>query len=159
MITKKAYEVANNQFQLHVSIDMNNNKITGLSAPTGDNDAVTKKYLTDSVLPSYIWGITSTNNASCDFLTPYGDVVLNIGKIFIDSIKIFSQSNYPIQSNHSLIIQTNVSSIYNINFAFNKTITVNINRYFRNINYIRINFSDRKNKSFRFLIRYKTFSL
>ena len=156
---EKAYEVANNEFQLHVPIDMNNNKITGLSAPTGDNDAVTKKYLTDSVLPSYIWGITSTNNASCDFLAPYGDVVLKIGKIFIDSIKIFSQSNYPIQSNHSLIIQTNVSSIYNINFAFNKTITVNINRYFRNINYIRINFSDRKNMSFRFLIRYKTFSL
>ena len=72
---KKAYEVANNEFQLHVPIDMNNNKITGLSAPTGDNDAVNKKYLTDSVLPSYIWGITSTNNASCDFLTPYGDVV------------------------------------------------------------------------------------
>ena len=154
-----ATQVTDNKFQLHIPINMNDNKITGLSAPTGDNDAVTKKYLTDSVLPSYIWGITSTNNASCDFLTPYGDVVLKIGEIFIDSIKIFSQSNYPIQSNHSLIIQTNVSSIYNINFAFNKTITVNINRYFRHINYIRINFSDRKNKSFRFLIRYKTFSL
>ena len=139
-----ATQVTDNKFQLHIPINMNDNKITGLSAPTGDNDAVTKKYLTDSVLPSYIWGITSTNNASCDFLTPYGDVVLKIGEIFIDSIKIFSQSNYPIQSNHSLIIQTNVSSIYNINFAFNKTITVNINRFFRNINYIRINFSDRK---------------
>ena len=152
-----ATQVTDNKFQLHIPINMNDNKITGLSAPTGDNDAVTKKYLTDSVLPSYIWGITSTNNASCDFLTPYGDVVLKIGEIFIDSIKIFSQSNYPIQSNHSLIIQTNVSSIYNINFAFNKTTTVNINRFFRNINYIRINFSDRK-KSFRFLIRYMTFS-
>ena len=155
---EKAYEVVNNEFQLHIPIDMNDNKITGLSAPTGDNDAVTKKYLTDSVLPSYIWGITSTNNASCDFLTPYGDFVLKIGEIFIGSIKIFSKSNYPIQSNHSLIIQTNASSIYNINFAFNKTITVNINRYFRNINYIRINFSDRKNKFFIFSIRYMTFS-
>ena len=153
-----ATQVTDNKFQLHIPINMNDNKITGLSAPTGDNDAVTKKYLTDSVLPSYIWGITSTNNASCDFLTPYGDVVLKIGEIFSDSIKIFSQSNYPIRSNHSLIIQTDASSIHNINFAFNKTITVNINRYFRNINYIRINFSDRKNKSFRFLIRYMTFS-
>ena len=156
---EKAYEVANNEFQLHIPIDMNDNKITGLSAPTGDNDAVTKKYLTDSVLPSYIWGITSTNNASCDFLTPYGDFVLKIGEIFIGSIKIFSKFNYSFQSNNSLVIQTNVSSIYNINFAFNKTITVNINRYFRNINYIRINFSDRKNKFFIFSIRYKTFSL
>ena len=155
---EKAYEVANNEFQLHIPLEMNNNKITGLSAPIGNNDAVTKKYLTDSVLPSYIWGITSTNNASCDFLTPYGDFVLKIGEIFIGSIKIFSKSNYPIQSNHSLIIQTNASSIYNINFAFNKTITVNINRYFRNINYIRINFSDRKNKFFIFSIRYMTFS-
>ena len=155
---EKAYEVVNNVFQMHVPINMNDNKITGLSAPTGDNDAVTKKYLTDSVLPSYIWGITSTNNASCDFLTPYGDIVLKIGEMFIGSIKIFSKSNYPFQSNHSLIIQTNVSSIYNINFAFNKTITININRYFRNINYIRINFSDRKNKFFIFSIRYMTFS-
>ena len=86
---EKAYEVANNEFQLHIPIDMNDNKITGLSAPTGDNDAVTKKYLTDSVLPSYIWGTTSTNNASCDFLTPYGDFVLKIGEMFIGSIKIF----------------------------------------------------------------------
>ena len=156
---EKAYEVANNKFELHIPLEMNNNKITGLSAPIGNNDAVTKKYLTDSVLPSYIWGITSTNNASCDFLTPYGDFVLKIGEMFIGSIKIFSQFNYSFQSNHSLVIQTNVSSIYNINFAFNKTITININRYFRNINYIRINFSDRKNKSFMFLIQYKTFSL
>ena len=156
---EKAYEVANNKFELHIPLEMNNNKITGLSAPIGNNDAVTKKYLTDSVLPSYIWGITSTNNASCDFLTPYGDFVLKIGEMFISSIKIFSQFNYSFQSNHSLVIQTNVSSIYNINFAFNKTITININRYFRNINYIRINFSDRKNKSFMFLIQYKTFSL
>ena len=155
---EKAYEVANNEFQLHIPLEMNNNKITGLSAPIGNNDAVTKKYLTDSVLPSYIWGITSTNNASCDFLTPYGYFVLKIGEMFIGSIKIFSKSNYPFQSNHSLIIQTNVSSIYNINFAFNKTITININRYFRNINYIRINFSDRKNKFFIFSIRYMTFS-
>ena len=155
---EKAYEVANNEFQLHIPLEMNNNKITGLSAPIGNNDAVTKKYLTDSVLPSYIWGITSTNNASCDFLTPYGDFVLKIGEMFIGSIKIFSKSNYPIQSNHSSIIQTNASSIYNINFAFNKTITININRYFRNINYIRINFSDRKNKFFIFSIRYMTFS-
>ena len=156
---EKAYEVANNKFELHIPLEMNNNKITGLSAPIGNNDAVTKKYLTDSVLPSYIWGITSTNNASCDFLTPYGDFVLKISEMFISSIKIFSQFNYSFQSNHSLVIQTNVSSIYNINFAFNKTITININRYFRNINYIRINFSDRKNKSFMFLIQYKTFSL
>ena len=155
---EKAYEVANNQFQLHIPLEMNNNKITGLSAPIGNNDAVTKKYLTDSVLPSYIWGITSTNNASCDFLTPYGDFVLKIGEMFIGSIKIFSQFNYSFQSNHSLVIQTNVSSIYNINFAFNKTITININRYFQNINYIRINFTDRKNKSFMFLIRYMIFS-
>ena len=155
---EKAYEVANNKFELHIPLEMNDNKITGLSAPIGNNDAVTKKYLTDSVLPSYIWGITSTNNASCDFLTPYGDFVLKIGEMFIGSIKIFSQFNYSFQSNHSLVIQTNVSSIYNINFAFNKTITININRYFRNINYIRINFSDRKNKSFMFLIRYMTFS-
>ena len=155
---EKAYEVTKNELQMHVSINMNNNKIIGLSAPTGDNDAVTKKYLTDSILPSYIWGRTSTNNVSCDFLTPYGDDVLKISEMFIDSIKIFARSNYPILSNHNLIIQTNLSAIYNIYFASNKTITININRYFQNINYIRINFSDRINKSFRFLIQYKMFT-
>ena len=154
---EKAYEVVNTVFQMHIPMNMNNNKISGLSAPTDNNDAVTKKYLTDGILPSYIWGTTSTNNVSCNFLTPYGDV-LKMSEMFIDSIKIFARSNYPISSNHTLIIQTNVSAIYNMYFEFNKTITININRYFQNINYIRINFSDRINKSFKFLIQYKTFS-
>ena len=41
---EKAYEVANNQFQLHVPIDMNNNKITGLALATNDSDAISKKF-------------------------------------------------------------------------------------------------------------------
>ena len=52
---KKAYEVADNKFQLHVPIDMNNQKITNLANASSDGDAVGRKYLADRILRSYVF--------------------------------------------------------------------------------------------------------
>ena len=77
---EKAYEVANNQFQLHVPIDMNNNKITGLALATNDSDAISKKFFIDSILQlnfpfitavlpprSRIWVMKNSNNQDFKF--------------------------------------------------------------------------------------------
>ena len=49
---EKAYEVANNEFQMHVPINMNNNKIMGLPG----------------FFPSYIWGRTLRSSFALLFL-------------------------------------------------------------------------------------------
>ena len=77
---EKAYEVANNQFQLHVPIDMNNNKITGLALATNDSDAISKKFFIDSILqlnfpfrtavlqpPIDTWVVKNSNNQDFKF--------------------------------------------------------------------------------------------
>ena len=77
---EKAYEVANNLFQLHIPIDMNNNKITGLALATNDSDAISKKFFIDSILQlnfpfrtavlpsgSSIWVMKNSNNQDFKF--------------------------------------------------------------------------------------------
>ena len=77
---EKAYEVANNQFQLHFPIDMNNNKITGLALATNDSDAISKKFFIDSILqlnfpfrtavlqpPINTWVVKNSNNQDFKF--------------------------------------------------------------------------------------------
>ena len=77
---EKAYEVANNQFQMHVPIDMNNNKITGLALATNDSDAISKKFFIDSILqlnfpfrtavlqpPVDTWVVKNSNNQDFKF--------------------------------------------------------------------------------------------
>ena len=47
---EKAYEVVNNKLQMHVPLNMNNNKIINLANAVNDGDAVSKKYLFTSIL-------------------------------------------------------------------------------------------------------------
>ena len=78
---EKAYEVANNQFQLHVPIDMNNNKITGLGVATDDNDAISKKFFNDNIYLSidlrtphqsgYAWELRDAGNKKLQFSSIY----------------------------------------------------------------------------------------
>ena len=137
---EKAYEVANNQFQMHIPINMNNNKIIRLQG----------------FLPSYIWGVTKKSSLGCDFLTPI-NTTLNFDKIYILKIMIFAQSTYLLSTNHDLSFYSDKSTFYDLDFSTNKTITVNINRYFENITNIRINFDDSNNKLFKYRIEYSTY--
>ena len=134
---EKAYEVANNEFQLHVPINMNNNKIIGL-------------------LPSYIWGDTSSSISKCDFLIEsWIDIHVLIQKIFIISIFVVNSENKKFNTPHYLNINNNV---YTLDFSTNISNTVNINRYFQNNTKMNITFSDSINKYLIWFIKYKTFN-
>ena len=135
------YEVANNQFQLHVPINMNNNKIMGLPG----------------FFPSYIWGRTLRSSFRCEFQNPILSTLI-LDSIHIVSIKIFAQSTYSSSTNHVLIVQADKIATYDLNFSTNKTITVNMNRSYQNVNHIHIQFNDNVIKVFKFKIKYKTFS-
>ena len=138
---EKAYEVANNQFQLHVPINMNNNKIMGLPG----------------FFPSYIWGRTLRSSFRCEFQNPILSTLI-LDSIHIVSIKIFAQSTYLSSTNHVLIVQADKIATYDLNFSTNKTITVNMNRSYQHVNHIHIQFNDNVVKVFKFKIKYKTFS-
>ena len=143
---EKAYEVANNKFQLHVPIEMNGNKILGLSAS-----------ISDKILPSYIWGRTLRSSFRCEFQNPILSTLI-LDSIHIVSIKIFAQSTYLSSTNHVLIVQADKIATYDLNFSTNKTITVNMNRSYQNVDHIHIQFNDNVVKVFKFKIKYKTFS-
>ena len=138
---EKAYEVANNEFQMHVPINMNNNKIMGLPG----------------FFPSYIWGRTLRSSFRCEFQNPILSTLI-LDSIHIVSIKIFAQSTYLSSTNHVLIVQADKIATYDLNFSTNKTITVNMNRSYQNVDHIHIQFNDNVVKAFKFKIKYKTFS-
>ena len=140
---EKAYEVANNQFQLHVPLNLNGNKILGLF---------------DKILPSYAYGTTLESSLGCDFNISR-TVHLTFTKIYIDKIKIYAKKNYPSESNHDITFYGDKSVFYDIDFSTSKILTVNINRYFENISNIRINFDDDDGdgvRSYVYIIHYKT---
>ena len=91
---EKAYEVANNQFQLHVSIDMNNNKITNLPNPTANGDAISKSFLVSGFPFPYFKGETSISNSEWTFLDPF-NVVLYLPFINMRKIGIIDPLNRP----------------------------------------------------------------
>ena len=142
---EKAYEVVNNEFLLHVPIDINNNNILNLPST-----------INNKVLPSYIWGVTKTSSLGCDFLSPI-KTNLQFDKIYISKIMIIAQSTYLLSTNHDISFYGKTSIFYDLDFSTKKVISVNINRYFENISSIRINFDDSDNKSFKFKIEHKTF--
>ena len=140
---EKAYEVANNQFQLHVPLNLNGNKILGLL---------------NKILPSYAYGTTLESSLGCDFNISR-TVHLTFTKIYIDKIKIYAKKNYPSESNHDITFYGDKSVFYDIDFSTSKILTVNINRYFENISNIRINFDDDDGdgvRSYVYIIHYKT---
>ena len=140
---EKAYEVVNDQFQMHVPIDINGNKILGLF---------------NKILPSYAYGTTSESSLGCDFNISR-TVHLTFTKIYIDKIKIYAKKNYPSESNHDITFYGDKSVFYDIDFSTSKILTVNINRYFENISNIRINFDDDDGdgvRSYVYIMHYKT---
>ena len=140
---EKVYEVANNQFQLHVPLNLNGNKILGLF---------------NKILPSYAYGTTLESSLGCDFNISR-TVHLTFTKIYIDKIKIYAKKNYPSESNHDITFYGDKSVFYDIDFSTSKILTVNINRYFENISNIRINFDDDDGdgvRSYVYIMHYKT---
>ena len=84
---EKAYEVVDNKFQLHVPVDMNNHKITGLGVATDDNDAISKKFFNDNIYLSIKFTTPRKPGTAWEFIDP-GNKIIKFSSIYIKTINI-----------------------------------------------------------------------
>ena len=156
---EKAYEVANNQFQLHVPIDMNNNKITNLKPPVTPTDAVNKRYLFLANSGHFYWGKTvRTPGQSKYYFHLTSGFILNTPKMYVMNILLHAEKTYPSSTNHKLNIIDHHSFIlhYNIDLSTRRTIDMGVNRYDLKNYYVTHNGAG-DNRVYQFVIYYKPY--
>ena len=136
---EKAYEVANNKFQLHVPVDMNNHKITGLGVATDDNDAISKKFFNDNIYLSidlrtphqsgYAWELRDAGNKKLQFSS------IHIKTVNIAQRGFLMAGRYRISVTHGTPAIT--TDFY---FGINDWIVyhININKRFLNVTTIEV---------------------
>ena len=157
---EKAYEVANNQFQLHVPIDMNNNKITNLKPPVTPADAVNKRHLFLANSGHFYWGKTvRTPGQSKYYFHLTSGFILDTPKIFVVNILLHAEKTYPLSTNHKLNISNHhgLTLHYNINLSTRRTINIGVNRYEDYQNYYVTHNGAGDNRVYQFVIYYKPY--
>ena len=154
---EKAYEVANNQFQLHVPIDMNNNKITNLKPPVTPADAVNKRHLFLAHSGHFYWGKTvRTPGQSKYYFHLTSGLILDTPKMFVVNILLHAEKTYPLSTNHKLNISNHrgLTLHYNINLSTKRTIDIGVNRYEDFKNYYVTHNGAGDNRVYQFVIYY-----
>ena len=136
---EKAYEVVDNKFQMHVPVDMNNHKITGLGVATDDNDAISKKFFNDNIYLSidlrtphqsgYAWELRDAGNKKLQFSSIY------IKTVNITQRGFLMSGRYRISVTHGTPAIT--TDFY---FGINDWIVyhININKRFLNVTTIEV---------------------
>ena len=156
---EKAYEVANNQFQMHVPIDMNNNQITNLKPPVTPTDAVNKSYLFLANSGHFYWGKTvRTPGQSKYYFYLTSGFILNTPKIYAINILLHAEKTYPSSTNHKLNILDYYGYIhhYNIDLSTRRTIDIVVNTYGFKSYYVTHN-GVGDNRVYQFVIYYKPY--
>ena len=157
---EKAYEVANNQFQLHVPIDMNNNKITNLKPPVTPADAVNKRHLFLANSGHFYWGKTvRTPGQSKYYFHLTSGFILNTPKMYVVNILLHAEKTYPSSTNHKLNIVNNHGTTYHydINLSTRRTIDIGVNRYEDYQDYYVTHNGAGDNRVYQFVIYYKSY--
>ena len=162
---EKAYEVANNEFQLHVPINMNNNGITGLQrSPIDDNSPLTRTYMRHVSLPCILTGTTNIHTKYFDFSyeMQIGSTTTRIMLADILRGKSIYILNVMIRSNvnlHGLIKLFFIGSGINYPYMiFNAPgVVFNINRTFSSLNAIKIETTDNTRRRFFYTIFYRPY--
>ena len=157
---EKVYEVANNQFQMHVPIDMNNNKITNLKPPVTPTDAVNKRHLFLANSGHFYWGKTvRTPGQSKYYFHLTSGFILNTPKMYVVNILLHAEKTYPLSTNHKLNILNNHGTTlhYNINLSTRRTIDIGVNRYEDHQNYYVTHDGAGDNRVYQFVIYYKPY--
>ena len=162
---EKAYEVANNEFQLHVPINMNNNGITGLPrSPIDDNSPLTRTYMRLVSLPCFIIGTTEIGNKyfhfsykmQIDGTTTYINLANILIRTSIHVTKVMIRSNI----NFAGLIKLYIGG--NINFPYvvynTSTVMFNINRTFNNLDRFVIETQDNKRRIIFYTIFYRPYN-
>ena len=156
---EKAYEVANNQFQMHVPIDMNNNQITNLKPPVTPTDAVNKSYLFLANSGHFYWGKTvRTPGQSKYYFHLTSGFILNTPKMYVINILLHAEKTYPSSTNHKLNILDYYGYIhhYNIDLSTRRTIDIVVNTYGFKSYYVTHN-GVGDNRVYQFVIYYKPY--
>ena len=157
---EKAYEVANNQFQMHVPVDMNNNKITNLKPPVTPADAVNKRHLFLANSGHFYWGKTvRTPGQSKYYFYLTSGFILNTPKMYVVNILLHAEKTYPLSTNHKLNIVNNHGSTYHydINLSTRRTINIGVNRYEDYQDYYVTHNGAGDNRVYQFVIYYKSY--
>ena len=156
---EKAYEVVNDQFQMHVPVDMNNNKITNLKPPVTPADAVNKRHLFLANSGHFYWGKTvRTPGQSKYYFYLTSGFILNTPKMYVVNILLHAEKTYPVSTNHKLNIVNNHGTLhYNINLSTRKTIDIGVHRYEDHQNYYVTHNGAGDNRVYQFVIYYKPY--
>ena len=136
---EKAYEVVDNKFQMHVPVDMNNHKITGLGVATDDNDAISKKFFNDNIYLSidlrtphqsgYAWELRDAGNKKLQF-----------SSIYIKTVNI-AQRGFLMSGRYRISVTHGTPAITtDFYFGINDWIVyhININKRFLNVTTIEV---------------------
>ena len=136
---EKAYEVVDNKFQMHVPVDMNNHKITGLGVATDDNDAISKKFFNDNIYLSidlrtphqsgYAWELRDAGNKKLQF-----------SSIYIKTVNI-AQRGFLVSGRYRISVTHGTPAITtDFYFGINDWIVyhININKRFLNVTTIEV---------------------
>ena len=136
---EKAYEVVDNKFQMHVPVDMNNHKITGLGVATDDNDAISKKFFNDNIYLSI--KVTTPNQSSFEWeLRDSGNKKLQFASIYIKTVNLAQKSNL-IPGRYRISVTHGTPAITtDFHFGVNAWVTyhININKRFLNVTKIAV---------------------
>ena len=157
---EKAYEVVNDQFQMHVPIDMNNNKITNLKPPVTPADAVNKRHLFLAHSGHFYWGKTvRTPGQSKYYFHLTSGFILDTPKMYVVNILLHTEKTYPLSTNHKLNIVNNHGTTYhyNIDLSTRRTIDIGVNRYEDYKNYYVTHNGAGDNRVYQFVIYYKPY--
>ena len=157
---EKAYEVANNQFQMHVPIDMNNNKIINLKPPVTPTDAVNKRHLFLANSGHFYWGKTvRTPGQSKYYFYLTTGFILNTPKMYVVNILLHAEKTYPVSTNHKLNIVNSHGATYHYDFNLStrRTIDIGVNRYEDYQNYYVTHNGAGDNRVYQFVIYYKSY--
>ena len=157
---EKVYEVANNQFQLHVPIDMNNNKIMNLKPPVTPADAVNKRHLFLANSGHFYWGKTvRTPGQSKYYFHLTSGFILDTPKMYVVNILLHAEKTYPSSTNHKLNIVNNRGTTYHYDFDLStrRTIDIGVNRYEDYQNYYVTHNGAGDNRVYQFVIYYKSY--
>ena len=157
---EKAYEVVNDQFQMHVPIDMNGNEITNLKPPVTPADAVNKRHLFLAHSGHFYWGKTvRTPGQSKYYFHLTSGLILDTPKMFVVNILLHAEKTYPLSTNHKLNISNHrgITLHYNINLSTRRTIDIGVNRYEDFKNYYVTHNGAGDNRVYQFVIYYKPY--
>ena len=161
---EKAYEVSNNNLQLHIPINMNNNGIKGLPrSPIDDNSPLTRTYMRLVSFPCILVGTTEIGTRTFHFAyeMKLDGTTTNIrlssvlGRQSMHILRVVIWTNKPLNGTYKLIINNN---ILQISASGVNGLVFNLNAAYHGFSRIFIKSSDSERKRVFYTIHYRPYN-